>query len=60
MWRDAGTWIALGVSMLFIVAGLVMHRVFVKTLKNGSIEPLTPPVGPAKPLPSPTLLESHE
>ena len=42
MWRDAGTWIALGVSVLFIVAGLVMHRIFVKILKNGSIEPSTP------------------
>lgn len=42
MSRDAGTWIALGVSVLFIVAGLVMHRIFVKILKNGSIEPPTP------------------
>ena len=36
MWDDPGTWIALGVSALFVVAGLVMHRVFVKILKNGS------------------------
>eukprot|EP01037_Dinobryon_pediforme_P008506 gene8506-8596_t len=27
MWHDPGTWIALGVSALFIVAGVVMHRV---------------------------------
>jgi hypothetical protein len=33
MWRDPGTWIALGVSALFIVAGLVMHRVIVRVLK---------------------------
>jgi hypothetical protein len=39
MWRDPGTWIALGVSALFLVAALVMHRVFVKILKNGSQEP---------------------
>ena len=32
-------WIAIGVSVMFIVAGLVMHRVFVKILKNGSQEP---------------------
>jgi hypothetical protein len=32
-------WIAIGVSVIFIVAGLVMHRVFVKILKNGSQEP---------------------
>ncbi len=36
MWDDPGTWIALGVSALFVVAGLVMHRVFVNILKNGS------------------------
>ena len=41
MWRDPGTWIALGVSALFIVAGLVMHRVFVKILKQ-------PPTGADK------------
>lgn len=45
MWQDPGTWIALGVSLLFIVAGFVMHRVFVKILKNGSVEPSTPPAG---------------
>jgi hypothetical protein len=26
IWNDAGTWIVLGVSLLFIVVGLVMHR----------------------------------
>ena len=29
----------LGVSALFIVVGLVMHRVFINILKNGSQEP---------------------
>ncbi len=36
MWQDPGTWIALGVSAVFVVAGLVMHRVFVRILKNGA------------------------
>ncbi len=36
MWQDPGTWIALGVSLLFVIAGFVMHRIFVKILKNGS------------------------
>jgi len=36
MWSDPGTWIALGVSLLFVIAGFVMHRIFVKILKNGS------------------------
>lgn len=36
MWRDPGTWIVLGVSALFIVAGVVMHRVFVRILQTGS------------------------
>ena len=34
MWHDEGTWIALGVSALFLVAALVMHRVFMKILKG--------------------------
>ena len=33
IWSDAGTWIVLGVSLLFIVVGLVMHRVIVKILR---------------------------
>ena len=33
IWRDAGTWIVLGVSLLFIVVGAVMHRVFLRVLK---------------------------
>ena len=39
MWQDPGLWIALGISALFVVVGLVMHRVFVKILKQGSAEP---------------------
>ena len=34
-----GAWIVLGVSALFIVVGLLMHRVFINILKNGSQEP---------------------
>jgi hypothetical protein len=34
MWSDPGTWIALGVSVLFIVVGVVMHRVFTQILKR--------------------------
>ena len=39
LWQSEGAWIALGVSVLFIVVGLVMHRVFINILKNGSHEP---------------------
>lgn len=39
MWQDPGTWIALGVSALFLVAGFLMHRVFVKILKKGAPPP---------------------
>ncbi len=39
MWRDPGAWIAIGISLLFVVVALVMHRVIVKVLKNGSTEP---------------------
>ena len=34
MWQDEGAWIALGVSALFLVAALVMHRVIKKILKG--------------------------
>ena len=60
MWRDAGTWIALGVSVLFIVAGLIMHRVFLRILKTGSPEPSTLPAGQTSVAPATTPLESHE
>jgi len=36
MWRDEGVWIALGVSALFVVVGVLMHRVFVRILKTGA------------------------
>lgn len=39
MWQGEGVWIALGVSALFVVVGLVMHRIFVRILKNGATEP---------------------
>jgi hypothetical protein len=59
MWRDPGTWIALGISALFVVVALVMHRVFLKFLKNGSVEP-SPPAGQTQPSSAPTPLEPHE
>ena len=34
MWRDPGAWIAIGISMLFLVVAFGMHRVFVKILKT--------------------------
>lgn len=39
LWQGEGAWITLGVSALFIVVGLVMHRIFINILKNGSQEP---------------------
>ncbi|MFP8781444.1 hypothetical protein [Hydrogenophaga sp. RWCD_12] len=32
--QNEGAWIALGVSALFIVAGVVMHRVIKKVLQD--------------------------
>ena len=32
--QNEGAWIAIGMSLLFVVAGWVMHRVFVRILKN--------------------------
>lgn len=39
MWRDSGAWIAIGVSLLFLVVALAMHRMIVKVLKDGSADP---------------------
>ena len=35
IWQDQGTWIALGISALFVVVAFVMHRAFVKVLQSG-------------------------
>jgi len=40
MWQGEGAWIALGVSALFVVVGLMMHHIFVRILKNGATEPI--------------------
>jgi peptidoglycan/LPS O-acetylase OafA/YrhL len=32
--QNEGAWIALGVSLFFLLAGFVMHRVFVRVLKG--------------------------
>lgn len=34
MWNDEGAWIAIGISVLFLVAAFIMHRVFMKILKG--------------------------
>lgn len=33
IWSDAGTWIVLGVSLLFIVVGIAMHRIIMKVVR---------------------------
>ena len=38
MWNNPEAWIAIGVSVGFVMAGVVMHRVFVSILKNESLE----------------------
>lgn len=38
MWHDEGAWIAVGVSVLLVVVGLLMHRIFIRILKNGATE----------------------
>ncbi|MEO8121642.1 MAG: hypothetical protein ABI606_20245 [Rhodoferax sp.] len=39
LWQNKEAWIVLGISTLFIVVGLVIHRIFINILKNGSQEP---------------------
>lgn len=39
LWNDAGAWIAIGISVLFLVVAWVMHRVIVKVLKSPAPAP---------------------
>lgn len=48
LWSDPGTWIALGISALFLVAAWVMHRVFLKVLKAQPTEFDAAPSQPAE------------
>jgi hypothetical protein len=43
--QNEGAWMALGVSLFFLVAGVVMHRVFVRVLRG----PPSPPPSPSQP-----------
>lgn len=45
--QNEGAWIAIGASLFFIVAGIVMHRVFLRILK-------------ASPPHQPTETDTHE
>lgn len=33
IWHDSGTWIVLGISLLFLVVGVVMHRIIMKVVR---------------------------
>ncbi len=46
--QNEGAWIAIGVSLVFVVAGWVMHRVFVRVLQS------PPPTQTAVPPSTPT------
>lgn len=34
IWTDPATWIVLGVSLLFIVVGILMHRIIMKVVRT--------------------------
>jgi hypothetical protein len=34
LWQDEGTWIAIGVTVVTLIAALAMHRVFSKILRS--------------------------
>ena len=40
--QNEGAWIAIGVSVVFVVAGVVMHRVFLRVLKNPNNDAAAP------------------
>jgi hypothetical protein len=39
VWRDEAAWISGGISALFVPVAWLMHRIFVRILKNGATEP---------------------
>jgi hypothetical protein len=39
LWSDTGTWIAIGISVLFLVVALAMHLVIRRILKSPPTEP---------------------
>jgi len=50
--QNEGAWIAIGISLVFVLAGWVMHRVFVRILKN--------PAPPLASAPSPANIPHAE
>ena len=47
IWHDAGTWIVLGISLLFIVVGAVMHHTIMKVVRAPAPEAAPAPAAPA-------------
>ncbi len=55
IWHDSGTWIVLGISLLFLVVGLVMHRIIMQVMRGPPPEATTaPPTTPPVPDKAPT------
>lgn len=55
IWHDPGTWIVLGISLLFIVMGVVMHHIIMKIVRQSAAMEAACPGGteedPKLPLP---------
>ncbi len=55
IWQDPGTWIVLGISLLFLVVGWAMHRIILKVVRNPASRPApntpSPPAGQDPPAP---------
>ena len=47
IWHDAGTWIVLGISLLFIVVGAVMQHTIMKVVRAPAPEAAPAPAAPA-------------
>ncbi len=49
IWNDPSTWIVLGVSLLFLVVGIVMHRIIMKIVRTPPPEDVAAAKPPAAP-----------
>ncbi|SER11788.1 hypothetical protein [Giesbergeria anulus] len=43
IWQDSGTWIVLGISLLFLVVGAIMHRTIMKVVRTPPPPDSAPP-----------------
>lgn len=60
IWNDPGTWIVLGISLLFVVVGVVMHHIIMKIVRQSAAMEAATPRGDGPPQPPRPAPGEHE